>query len=202
MTDPVSDIFVARQPIFDIRSKLFGYELLFRSSWENQVGLPDPEHATASVMANSFFVFGIGTMAGTARAMINFTRESLVNDYAFALPRESLVVEILEHVKPDPEVMAACHRLKQAGYLIALDDFDQRDEVGDLLELADIVKIDFLACDESQRAAFAHDLGHRNIALLAEKVETHEDSDQAIRLGYKGISTPGLRSWWLGRHRR
>src|SRR3954465_6538908 len=152
------DLYVARQPIFDAQLKLFGYELLFRASRENRFTSTDQEQASLSVIANSFFVFGIGALAGEARAFINFTRETILNDYAYALPRDCLVVEILETVKPDPEVIAACTRLKQHGYVLALDDFDQREQhedIGPLLDLADIVKIDFGACDDRQRARYA-----------------------------------------------
>ena len=148
------DLFVARQPIFDARLRLYGYELLFRASRDNRFTSEDQEHASLSVIANSFFVFGIGNLAGEARAFINFTRETLLNDYAFALPRNCLVVEILENVPPDDEVLAACARLKERGYVLALDDFDQRaknENVGALLDMVDIVKIDFAACNEYRR---------------------------------------------------
>jgi EAL and modified HD-GYP domain-containing signal transduction protein len=184
----VPDVFVARQPIFDTRTKVFGYELLFRSRRENRFSSGDAEQASLSVIANSFFVFGIGALAGDARAFINFTRETILNDYAYALPRDCLVVEVLEDVPPDPEVIAACQRLKQHGYVIALDDFDRREDhegIEALLDLVDIVKIDFGACDERERQRYATELGHRkNIALLAEKVETREDARQALSLGF------------------
>jgi c-di-GMP-related signal transduction protein len=181
------DVFVARQPIFDQRLNLFGYELLFRSNRENRFTSTDQEQASLSVIANSFFVFGIGSLTGDARAFVNFTRETLLNDYAYALPRDCLVVEILETVSPDPDVVAACTRLKQHGYILALDDFDQReqhDDIGQLIDLVDIVKIDFGACGADERARYAQQLRHRNISLLAEKVETREDANQAAELGY------------------
>lgn len=181
------DVFVARQPIFDTRLNVFGYELLFRASRENRFTTDDQEQASLSVIANSFFVFGIGALTGSARAFINFTRETLLNDYAFALPREALVVEIVEDVPIDADVLAACQRLKQSGYLIALDDFDQRDQrenVRPLLEYADIVKIDFATSSDVQRRRYARELPHYEVSLLAEKIETHADRDQAIDLGY------------------
>jgi EAL and modified HD-GYP domain-containing signal transduction protein len=187
-TDPtLPDVFVARQPIFTAQMAVYGYEMLFRSSSENRFASPDQEQASLSVIANSFFVFGIGTLAGDARAFINFTRETLLNDYAFALPRESLVVEITENVEPDDEVLAACARLKKSGYVIALDDYDQREDHpnrDELLEYVDIVKVDFMSSDAFQRSEYARVMKHRNIALLAEKVETSSDRDQALSLGY------------------
>jgi EAL and modified HD-GYP domain-containing signal transduction protein len=185
--DPTwQDVFVGRQPILDRSFELFGYELLFRSGEENWFAATNPDQASAAVIANSFFVLGIESLVGTARAFINFTRSTLLNDIAFMLPRERVVIEILETVAEDAEVVAACQRLKQAGYVIALDDFNSRSDTdtGAMLDLADIVKIDFAVTSVSDRARYAADLGARGLTLLAEKVEQPVDSEQAIKLGY------------------
>jgi EAL and modified HD-GYP domain-containing signal transduction protein len=169
---------------------VFGYELLFRTSQENHFVASDAEQASLSVIANSFFVFGIGPLAGEARAFINFTRESLLSEYAYALPRDCLVVEILEDVPPDDDVVEACTRLKERGYTLALDDFNRREQTPDLeklVRLADIVKIDFAIADESERAEYAWRFGQRGISLLAEKVETHEDAQQSRVSGYQYV---------------
>jgi c-di-GMP phosphodiesterase len=46
------------------------------------------------------------------------------------------VAEILETVEPEDRVIAACKRLKAAGYLIALDDFAPNDPRLPLCEFA------------------------------------------------------------------
>ena len=97
------------------------------------------------MLSDSAFVFGVEALAGNSRAFVNFTRSALVNDYARVLPPERLVVEVLEDVEVDDEVRAACKRLKNDGYMIALDDFDPKGPTGALLDLADIVKVDFMA---------------------------------------------------------
>jgi hypothetical protein len=86
------DVFVAREPIFDRQSGLFGYELLFRSGPDNWFDGQDPDQASLSVIASSFFVFGIEALTGPGRAFINFTRSTLLSDCAYVLPRERLVV--------------------------------------------------------------------------------------------------------------
>ena len=49
------DAYVARQPIFDLKKKIFGYKLLFR----DQTAMYDPgidgDVATSTVLSNSFF---------------------------------------------------------------------------------------------------------------------------------------------------
>lgn len=61
------------------------------------------------------------------------------------------MVEILETVPPDPDVMAACHSLKEQGYIIALDDYVADDLREPLAEMADIIKVDF--CSPRLRSA-------------------------------------------------
>lgn len=176
--------YVARQPILDSESKLFAYELLFRSGLKNLFEQTDGDQATGRVIADSFLLFSIEEMTGRTKAFINFTRRLLVQDYALVLPKDWIVVEVLEDVAPDAEVIAACRRLKDQGYLLALDDFVYAPEFEPLLDLADIVKVDFTVSGPAQRAEMAEKFTARNIALLAEKVETKEEFQEARDLGY------------------
>src|SRR4051794_32892532 len=92
---PRSEVYVARQPIFDAQSKVYGYELLYRSGLENRYGTMDGDLASLSVLSDSAFVFGIEALAGTARAFVNFTRTALIQGYARVIPPTRLVVEVL-----------------------------------------------------------------------------------------------------------
>ena len=82
------------------------------------------------------------------------------------------------------KTLAACDRLRRAGYLIALDDYVPNSDSMRLLPFADMVKVDFLATDAARQAAIAADMRRRGIRLLAEKVETREQFQYALRLGY------------------
>jgi EAL and modified HD-GYP domain-containing signal transduction protein len=178
------DLFVARQPIFDRERALFAYELLFRSGPENAFPHGDGDHASSSVIGHGLLSFGLDALVGDRRAFVNVTRNVLLRGLWSLFPRERVVVELLEDVPPDPEVVEACRALKQAGYLLALDDFVQRPDYAPLVELADIVKVDFLATQGAQRRALAQALRGRGVELLAEKVETGEDVAEGIALGY------------------
>jgi EAL and modified HD-GYP domain-containing signal transduction protein len=182
---PRRDVYVARQPIFDAGLKIYGYELLHRTGLENQYGAVDGDMASLSVLSDSAFVFGVEALAGNGRAFVNFTRSALVNNYARVIPPGRLVVEVLEGVEVDDSVRAACKSLKDDGYLIALDDFNPAGPTGSLLDLADIIKIDFMAYNEApSREMLGQLLTRRGVTLLAEKVETAEDAEQARQFGY------------------
>ncbi|HLN33076.1 MAG TPA: HDOD domain-containing protein [Gemmataceae bacterium] len=178
------DRFIARQPIFDRRRDVFGYELLFRASPENFFPQGDGDLASSTLIKDSLLLFGLDAITGDKRAFINVTRQMLVSDSAAVLPCERTVLEILETIEPDEEVILATKRLKDNGYTIALDDFAYRPEFEGLLDLADIVKVDFLATASAQRERLASHFRRRDLRLLAEKVETSEDLQEALDLGY------------------
>ncbi|PYX65927.1 MAG: hypothetical protein DMG74_06535 [Acidobacteria bacterium] len=70
---------------------------------------------------------GLDVLCDGRRAFINCTRDVLLNDHVTLLPSEQTIVEVLESVEADGLVLAACQRLREAGYLIALDDFVAND---------------------------------------------------------------------------
>lgn len=178
------DVFVARQPIFDRRLELFAYELLFRSGPENYF-TGDADTASPTVIANATQLMELEALTGKHRGFVNFTRTSLLNELALLLPPSGVVVEILETVEPDEEVIAALRRLKEAGYLVALDDYLVTAEDSPLVAFADIVKVDVLATPPSEWAVVARRLAKRGIRMLAEKVETREVMKQASAAGYE-----------------
>jgi c-di-GMP-related signal transduction protein len=113
--------FIARQPIFDEKLKLFGYELLFRAGSEN-VFRPRKE-ASSSVIVDSVTLFGLPALIGNAKAFVNLDEVSLRRGAALLLPPDRVIIEILESVAPTDEVVSLCQDLCNAGYVLALDDF-------------------------------------------------------------------------------
>jgi c-di-GMP-related signal transduction protein len=182
--EDTSDIYVARQPILDQRKNLFAYELLYRSSRENVFDGTDSTTATSRVISNAFLTIGLERLVGERRAFINFDRNMLTRGLVELLPRANLVVELLEQITPDEEVLASCRSLKSKGYLLALDDFVCAEGLESLLELADIVKVDFRLTSERERRLLTNKLLDWDVQLLAEKVETQDEFDTASDLGY------------------
>ena len=121
------EVYVARQPIFTKNLHVFGYELLFRiSGVELEYSGKDGDFATSSVITDSFLVIGIETLTRGKKAFINFTRNLLLDQTATILPKNLIVVEVLEGIDPDSGIIAACARLKQLGYTLALEKLDRK----------------------------------------------------------------------------
>jgi c-di-GMP-related signal transduction protein len=119
------DIFVARQPIFDRDSQVHAYELLYRSNaGSNKFTGTDEDGTTLEVIAGSLLTIGLESIAAGKKAFINFGRNLLVDGLVSILPKEGVVIEVLETIKPDAEVVNCCRKLRSLGYTIALDDFE------------------------------------------------------------------------------
>lgn len=178
------DVFVARQPIFDRNKKLYAYELLFRTGMSNGFPDIDGDIATTSLLSSSFFTVGIDKVTAGKIAFINFTEELIAKGTPQLFSAGKMMVEILETVVPSDEVIASCKELKKAGYELALDDFVYAKRYDELLYLSDIIKIDFRLTAKEQIVEMAHSLKQYNCKLLAEKVETYEEFDDAMELGF------------------
>ena len=181
---PIKGIFVARQPIFDAHEKLFGYELLFRSGFNNFYDNLDGDYATSKTIMNSFFMLGIDVITGGRMAFINFTQNLLLREIATIFPKELLAIEVLETIVPEDSVINSCRKLKRAGYLIVLDDFVYRPEIMPLIDLADIIKIDVKQTNPVDVLSVFNMLSRKRVKYLAEKVETKDEFINAREMGF------------------
>lgn len=173
--------FMARQSILDRNCKVHAYELLFRGGPENYFRQSDS--ASAMVM-DKVLLYGLESLTGNKRAFINMDEETLRRDIARLLPKTKVVLEILESVPPSKEMLEVCHRLKEDGYSLALDDFTWMQEWEPFLDISDYVKVDFRATKPAEQDRLVRRLAGRNIGMLAEKIETRDEFQTAKDMGY------------------
>jgi EAL and modified HD-GYP domain-containing signal transduction protein len=168
-------IFLARQPIFDQKINVFGYELLFRDGDSESANVQDNDLATQTTLINALVEFGLTDLVGSHRAFINLGPKHVFGDFPFTEYRDRLVLEILESIPIDAALVRAVTKLKSQGYTLALDDVFVRPETELLFPVADIVKIDLSlipADDLARQVAILRKFPH--VKVLAEKVEDQE----------------------------
>ena len=185
--DPSENVFVARQPIFDAKENVWGYELLFRASRGASVAaIVDADAATSNVIADGFSLAVPGIAVGS-RLLVNFPQNLLVSDAAHALPPEMCIVEVLETVQPTREVLRALGELRDAGFTLALDDYMGEPHLEPFLDVVGLVKVDVLGLRDKPEivVALAEKLRGRGVMTLAEKVEDAAAFELARRAGYE-----------------
>lgn len=179
------EIYVARQPIFDRESKVYGYELLYRNSETNAF---DPsvsdEQATSELLINSYFTFGMDKLTGKGRAFINFNKSLLKQEMPLLLDPRKVIIELLETIEPDEELYETLKKLKQRHYTLALDDFCANYKYMKLVQIVDIIKVDFMQNTKQEILDIYNFMRQMGKTLLAEKIESQEVYEWARDMGF------------------
>ena len=177
--------FLGRQPILDRTQQIVGFELLFRSAESLlAANFLDTQVASASVILNALSDFGFQDVLGRHKGFFNVTHGMLMNDALELLPKERVVIELLETIMVDDEVVARCRTLKSLGFTLALDDHIYTPSFHSIYQFIDIVKLDILMIHPEDLAGMVSKLRGWPLTLLAEKVESAEQYAICSELGF------------------
>jgi EAL and modified HD-GYP domain-containing signal transduction protein len=200
----VRNFYLGRQPVLDRNQALYGYELLFRTS--DAVAAPgqppaassagaaalaasaDPDHpglsATAAVIAHAAQL-GLARAIGDAACFLNVDAEALASDIFAFLPRERTVLEIVSGVDPDDGVLTRMRELAGHGFRFALDGIGGDSvRLQRLLPLAGFVKLDLRVTAQAALPGMVRRLHAMEKTVIAEKVETQEECQACLDLGF------------------
>jgi c-di-GMP phosphodiesterase len=178
------DFFLARQPILNRDQSLVAYELLFRRADTTTAGVMDDLTATASVISHAAEL-GIENVIGSSLGFVNIDTSVLMSDFVSILPPKYVVLEVLETVRVTDEVVARVAELKAAGYTFALDDvIGDSADMQRLLPYIDIIKVDLMGLPTDELITVSKRFRQYGKKLLAEKVETLEQYQLCMDLGY------------------
>lgn len=180
----VREFFLARQPIVNREQNLVGYELLFRGTQTNAAHIINDLSATAAVIAHTSQL-GLEKVVGDSIGFLNVDAAVLMSDIFQFLPREKVVLEIMETVKATPEVLQRISELATAGFQFALDDvIADSEDVKQLLPMVDIVKLDLRDMSSSALRKLAPRFKQSGKRLVAEKVESPMQFQACLELGF------------------
>jgi len=176
---------IGRQPILNRDEQICAYELLFRSPESLQeANVGDASQATASVILSTLSGFGIKRILGNHPGFINLELEMLMSDSLELLPKEMVVLELLESLQVTPALIERCRELKEAGYTLALDDHEFSPLYEELYRIVDIVKVDLFVTPVDSLGPIIEKYIYYPFKLLAEKVESKEEFLKCLDMGF------------------
>ena len=166
------ETFVGRQPIFDLNNTLVGYDVLYRTSADqNSASGADLEQMSSAALVHSLLGLGMEQITGGRTAFIKVTRDMLVMDLFELLDPKGVVIQLLGDAA-DHFTIKACERLAGAGYRLAIENYIDAATQDPILSMAEIVKVDVLGCSPQELTAIAEELRRYDVRLLAKRVET------------------------------
>lgn len=174
----MTEFLIGRQQILDSKLNTFAYEILFRGEDFDLSIQESAASATKQVITDTILEIGLNELVGPHLAFINFTAQNLLEKTPLDLPKDRIVVEVLENVTVDQDIIRNLRELSSKGYTIALDDFELTEQWLPLLEFVDIIKLDIMANSLEETRQLIEKLKPYRLKLLAEKVETHAEFEQ------------------------
>lgn len=178
-------VFVARQAILNRNQNVVAYELLFRDSPENCFPGVSDGQATARLIMENQLNLGTRHITSGKKALINIGPESLKLDLCEFLPCKDVVIELLETIEPSDDTYELCRKLFHSNYKLALDDFVYSPQWERFLKLVNLIKFDIRLTPLDEIPLVVNKLKkHKNIKLLAEKIETDEEYKLARQMGF------------------
>jgi EAL and modified HD-GYP domain-containing signal transduction protein len=181
----MSAIHIARQPIFELGRGLYGYELLYRR--DTATDHPDATGGgvTPEVLSQELQRARASKLSNDLVAFVKLSRDHLVSESWQLFDRQGVVIELLEGPECDRDTLAACQRMVQSGYKLALDEFALDARTRPLLDIASVVQVDALGRPHSELRAITAQVRASGARMLAKRVETTTLRDACVDLGYE-----------------
>jgi EAL and modified HD-GYP domain-containing signal transduction protein len=185
--NPMLEIMVSRQPIFNKKKDVFAYELLFRSDLPGSIkNMKDRraarDHSSLTAI-DSLLVNGLKRLSTGKRVIIHFNHQTLLSEFPLMFPSNLLGIEIQEDADPENKVTEVVKKMKKAGYLVLMNDYVFNEGEINLVKMADIVMVDFRSRGIQKRDSI-FDGSSMLPRFLARGVETSSDFELAAEAGY------------------
>jgi c-di-GMP-related signal transduction protein len=187
VTNPMLEIVVTRQPIFNKKKDIFAYELMFNSdlpgSIKNMKDRRAARNDSSFAAIDSILVNGLKRLSTGKRVVIHFNQQTLLSEFPMMFSSDLLGIEIRENADPENKVTQVVKKMKKAGYLILVTECVYNEGEINLVNMADIVGIDFRSLGIQKRVE-VFDGNPNPPRFLARGIETAADFELALESGY------------------
>lgn len=177
---------MARQPIFDFKFNLHGYELLFRDGIKEKAEFSSAELATSKVLLSSLIDIGIEKITAGNDCYLNISNDYLddIDDF-LEIPFGSLSVTIEIDVDEDTadKYREVLTRLSSEGVKLAIDHFIPNTIPPNILQLFDIIKCDTQKLSAEQIKESSELANKYNCKMIAINIENYHQIPELQELG-------------------
>jgi EAL and modified HD-GYP domain-containing signal transduction protein len=176
---------LAKQPVYDKKRQLFGYELLFRGVDRLNAVQVGEDLATSEVLVN-YFTSMTTEIDHSERPLFINVSSSFVRSEAFLpIGNHQVIIELLERIEITPAFIEAVINWRRQGYQFALDDFDFDSRWDPLLPHVQYIKVDILDADLDQIARQVRRKQRQlKVHWVAERIEDETTFKRCLDMGF------------------
>ena len=174
--------FVARQPILTCQKDVYAYELQFR---DGKAGTyPEPASANVKALTEQFNPLGLDDLSGEKTSFISFSPDIVISRFPTTLNPEQVVVQLTGLTSLPPGLPEALKHIKQLGFKLALDDPMMRNQQAEILNLADIVKVDASRLSVNHIEDRIGQYKDADVSLIADNVASQSLFSECMKAGF------------------
>jgi EAL and modified HD-GYP domain-containing signal transduction protein len=170
---------IARQPVFDTKRQLWGYEL-FGVGGTGSFGAD----STALNVAASAYIALQQILSRGKKIIVNFSEKNILDELPYALPPVLAAVKVPEQLCANPSVAESLGRLKEDGYMIALEGFTGSPHCESVYRLADIISVNVAGRPREELVSIIASIGEYSAERLASDVESPDRSALCQEAGF------------------
>jgi EAL and modified HD-GYP domain-containing signal transduction protein len=187
---PANSVSIARRPVFDIRKRLWGYDLFCVGGADALHGDSSASPDTAISLVSSAYLYLQQILNGGKKILVDFTEKSVLDRLPYALPPVSSAIQVSEAIGRQPESMDVLNGLKNDGYLIAIRNFSGNPEYDSIYWLANIIAIETRGKGKEELRADLGEAARYNALALASEVQDRSQYDVCRELKFPLFSGP------------
>ncbi len=177
---------LGRQPVLDREEGLFAYEFVFHPmDPPDQTTMSEGGGGDAGQLMELLSGRDAQELLAERKGVIAIGYDLLMNDSLMALPGSRIILGLTQELPLTAPVIERCHRLKESGFTLALDNHRFRPELAELYRIVDIVRIDLQLTPADRLKVAVQQFCPHPVRLLAKKVESRDEFIHCRACGFE-----------------
>ncbi len=178
--------YIVRQPILDHNHEVIGYEILHQEVTESGSAKERLDSNTASAVESFLTQFDNDSFLNGKKAFITFTPNLLTKGVPRIFSTSKLIIQIDDDTIIQPTAQKLVYDYKKAGYKVAINGFEFALRYFSILDIVDIVKVNFAFDNESIPSIISMAINF-NKEVIAYNINDEKSYNYALSLGCKNM---------------
>lgn len=177
--------YIVRQPILDLKKNVAGYEILYQQDESSLYG--EIDYTAASAIETFLNQLDSEKFLSGKMAYFTFTPNLLLKNVPKIFSPKKLVVQIEDNAIVHPLAHRIIYRLKKQGYRIALKNFEFSPRYFGIMDVVDIIKIDFTDYENRSIANIINIGKSMDKEIIGYNINCNQAYEKAKELGCEYI---------------
>jgi EAL and modified HD-GYP domain-containing signal transduction protein len=169
-------VLLARQPIFNRKMAVFGYQLQYQNSASSSqfTNTNNADQAAARVIVNAFTSAGEFALFDELPTFIRVSSRLLYSGNLLSLPPTTVIFDVIDELEPDEQALKTLKLYAKHKFRLAIQVDRSNYKAHPLIKMTDFIRLDInaLGIDTFRRIQSQLTTSNKNARIIASMVQT------------------------------